>query len=132
MKVLDRLKLHSFTISVAVGCGLAWVMSPLDWFDGFVLFLLGSFAGDWNRQLHPAIDRVEGPVFLWDEMHVGDKLAYFLPALAITIFGLILFSMAIQFSLVATDWAGIGVAIIFIALGIGQGYWKWFHRYVFN
>ncbi|WP_226699351.1 hypothetical protein [Qipengyuania gaetbuli] len=129
MKISDRLKPHFFTIAVATGLALAWVLSPLDWFDGFVLFLLGSVAGDWNRQLNPVVDGTEGPVFPWDEMNAGDKLAYFLPALAITVFGLIFLAMAIQFSRVAIDWTSIGVAIFVVVLGLGHGYWKWLHRY---
>ena len=129
MNLSDRLKPHFFTVAVVIGFALAWGLSPLDWFDGFILFLLGSTAGDWDRQLNPIVDRVGGPSFPWDDMHAGDKLAYFLPNLAITIFGLIFLAMAIQFSRVAIDWLGIGVGIFGITLGVGQGYWKWNHRY---
>jgi hypothetical protein len=129
MKIAERLRPHFFTIAVAIGCALAWVQHPLDWYDGFILFLLGSAAGDWNRRLNPIVDEVGGPAFPWDDMHAGDKLGYFLPPLAVVIVGLIFFVVAIQFSRVSMDWLSIGVAIFLVASGIGQVYWKWLHRY---
>jgi hypothetical protein len=127
--MLERFKSLFFTIAVLVGCGLAWLLSPLEWFDGLVLFLLGSAAGDWNRQLNPNEYQAEGPILPWDDMHSGDKLAYFLPAVATVIGGLIFLMMAIQFFRISNDWIGIGTAIFIIGLGVATAYWKWSHRY---
>lgn len=124
MKVVDHLKAHFFIIAVAIGFAFAWILSPLDWFSGFVLFLLGSVVGDWNRHINPLGEKLEGPPVAWDDMHAGERLAYFLPTLAITVWGLIFLAMAIQFSKVA-----IGVGLFVIALGMIRAYWKWVHRY---
>lgn len=129
MQIADRLKPHFFTIAVAVGCAAAWVLSPLDWFDGFILFLLGSVAGDWNRRLNPVTEQAEGPIIAWTDMDTGDKLAYFFPSLVISAFGLVFLVVSIQFSRVSVDWISICLAIFVIIMGIGQGYWKWLQRH---
>ncbi len=130
MQKLERLKPHFFTIAVFAGLGLAWLLSPLDWVEGFALFLLGSVAGDWNRQFNPNEPDTSGPIFPWDKMHSGDKLAYFLPAISLVVAGLIFLMVAIQlFSQMDTDWAGILMAIFMIGLGAATAYWKWIHRF---
>ncbi len=129
MQALERLKPHFFTIAVLAGGALAWLLSPLEWFDGFILFLLWSIAGGWNRQLNPNEYEMEGPILPWDEMHSGERLAYFLPAVTIVIVGSVFLMMSIQFSRVSIDWAAIAAAIVIVGLGIANAYRKWANRY---
>jgi hypothetical protein len=129
VNISDGLKRSFFPLSLVVGIALVWLLSPLDWFEGIMLFFFGSVAGDWDRRLNPVVDSRQGPILPWDEMHAGDKLAHFFPGLVITVFGFILLAVGIQFSRVTTEWEMIGIGMLLVATGIGQGWLNWHHRY---
>lgn len=127
--IAHRLKPYAGVLLAFAGGGLAWFMSPLDWFDGYILFFLGMAAGEWNSQHNPRHMRAEGPTIPWDEMYTGDRLSYFFAPLAFAIAGLVALVAAIEGSRVSLQWEMIGSAIAVIGLGIFGAVWKWSRRY---
>lgn len=127
--MLQRVRPYTGVFLVLAGGALAWLMSPLDWFDGYCLFFLGMAAGEWNGQINPRDMRDRGPEMVWDEMYPAERMSYFFLPVAFVVAGLLALVMAMDASRMSTQWGMIGSALAVIGAGLVGVFSKWSHRY---
>jgi hypothetical protein len=131
MMILNRLRPYLILVPLGAGVLLIEALSPLDWWDGLMLLLCGSTIGGWSDKSKTSFaQKHKGPLLRWDEMHPGEKLEHFFVAMSVTVIGmLVVVVLTFSSDNLADKWVGLLAGGVFVATGLGLGYWNWIHRY---
>lgn len=115
---------------VVAGGALVLLLAPGNWWGGFMLFVAGMWAGQWEEQINPR-PRPEEPLPTppWDDMDAAEKRAYALPPLVYGAFSILFLAGSFQFDFRAFGWGLLAVGLYAGAAAIWSGRRRWQGRF---
>lgn len=130
MSLLEHLKRNVVLIGFVGSWTFLPLMEPIRAHEGSLLIVYGVWLVSLDRSLNPqAAEQVAGPFLRWDEMHAGDRLAYFFPAMSIAVVGvLILGIVGPSIAEGEGNWIALGFGGLFLVLGLIVGWDAWTRR----
>lgn len=131
MSLLKHLKQNVVLIGFVGSWTFLPLMEPIEAHEGSLLIVYGVWLVSLAQLLNPqATEQEAGPFLRWDEMHAGDRLAYFFPAMSIMVVGvLILAIVGISIAEGEGGWVALGFGGLFLALGLFVGWDAWRQRW---
>jgi hypothetical protein len=131
MSLLNRLKQNVLLIGFFFSWAFLPLMEPIEAHEGSLLILYGVWLAWLDRSFNPqAAEHEAGPFLRWDEMHAGDRLAYFFPAMSITVVGVLIIGiMGLSIAEGQGGWTALGFGGLFVALGGFVGWQAWTRRW---
>lgn len=114
---------------------LGWLFvvlfEPFDGWMGVLLIGYGIWLADLDRSLNPTPPEADvGPHLPWNEMHVGDRLAYFFPAISIMVVSVMaLVLVGLLLSDGQGNWMALGFGAVILASGLLVGWDAWKRRW---
>jgi len=131
MSILNRLKENILFIGLLFGMVLLDLLEPIGRIEGWMLIFYGMAIVELDRRFNQhRVEPEAGPYQRWDEMHAGDRLEYFFPALFVIVLGTLVLILAVFASGSITDkWQSLAIAALVIGSGIWITYDKWRNRW---
>ena len=98
------------------------------WLMPFLFFVGGFVARDGFLSMKRSSENFEGPAIPCGEMYVGEKFAYYLPAITLLVFGSTILAVAVHDSYRLPAWGLMAVASLLLAYGLAVGVVLWQRR----